>query len=86
VRPWEAQIDQLTTQLIRSDDPATRKEIFAKIQDLWARELPAIPIIAINIVPGWSNRIGNVRPSILTHHVIWNADELTKNPRTAARQ
>lgn len=86
VRPWEAQIDQLTTQLIRSNDPATRKEIFAKIQDLWARELPAIPIIAINIVPGWSNRIGNVRPSILTHHVIWNADELTKNPRTAARQ
>lgn len=86
IRPWEGQMDQLTTTLIRSVNPTTRKEAFAQIQDLWARELPAIPIVGASILPGWSNRIGNVKPSILPPHLLWNAEELTKSPRPSSRR
>ncbi|HYK90313.1 MAG TPA: ABC transporter substrate-binding protein [Acidobacteriota bacterium] len=84
LRPWEAQLDQLTTKLIRSMSPTIRKETFAQIQDLWARECPGIPTVAPNMLPGWSARIGNVRPSIVAPHVLWNAEVLTKNPRAVA--
>ena len=86
IRPWEGQMDQLTTTLIRSVNPTTRKEAFAQIQDLWARELPAIPIVGASILSGWSNRIGNVKPSILPPHLLWNAEELTKSPRPSSRR
>ncbi len=85
-RPWEAQMDQLTTRLVRSMDPVIRKETFAQMQDLWARECPAIPVVAPNMLPAWSSRIGNVRPSIIAPHVLWNAEVLTKNPRAAVRR
>ncbi len=82
VRPWEAQMDQLTTTLVRSVDPLMRRETFAQVQDLWARELPAIPTIAANILPGWSRRVGNAKPSILEPHLLWNAEVLTKGPQS----
>jgi peptide/nickel transport system substrate-binding protein len=81
IREWEARMDQLTTMLVRSTEPAIRRETFAHIQDLWARELPAIPTVAENILTGWSTRLGNVRPSILAPQLLWNAEELTKSPR-----
>jgi peptide/nickel transport system substrate-binding protein len=77
-RPWEASIDSLISKLVRSTDPAVRKAAFDQAQDLWARQMPAIPTIAPDILVGWSNRLGNMRPSILAPHLIWNAEELTK--------
>jgi len=39
--------------------------------------MPAIPTVAPSILVGWSGRLGNVRPSILAPHLVWNAEELT---------
>jgi peptide/nickel transport system substrate-binding protein len=75
--PWEAEIDRLTTQLLRTMGHADRLRTFAQIQRIWAGEMPAIPLVVPNILTGWSNRVGNVRPSILMPHVIWNSEELT---------
>ncbi len=77
-RSWEAQIDALTTQMIRSTDSAGRRAACFKIQQIWVRELPAIPVIADNVLVAWSGRIGNVRPSILSAapQLLWNAEEL----------
>ncbi|MBN1569248.1 MAG: ABC transporter substrate-binding protein [Acidobacteria bacterium] len=77
-REWEAAIDALITKLIRSTDSAERKAAFNRAQDIWAKNMPAIPTIAPNILAGWSNRLGNIRPSILPPHLIWNAEEITK--------
>jgi peptide/nickel transport system substrate-binding protein len=77
-RDWEATIDSLISKLIRSVDPAERKASFDRAQDLWSRHMPAIPTIAPNILVGWSNKLGNMRPSILAPHLIWNAEEITK--------
>jgi peptide/nickel transport system substrate-binding protein len=77
-RPWEASIDSLISKLVRSMNPAVRKDSFYQAQALWARLMPAIPTIAPNILVGWSNKLGNMRPSILAPHLIWNAEEITK--------
>jgi peptide/nickel transport system substrate-binding protein len=81
VREWESAIDSLITKLIRSTDAAERKASFDRAQDLWAQNMPAIPTIAPNILAGWNNGLGNIRPSILAPHLIWNAEEITRLKR-----
>jgi hypothetical protein len=51
------------------------------VQQIWAEQMPAIPTIAPHILVGWSNKLGNMRPSILAPHLIWNAEEITKRNR-----
>ncbi len=75
---WEREMDRLTARLVTSLDPAVRKSAFFKMQEIWARELPAISIIAPNIIVGWKNTLGNLRPSILVPYLLWNAEEITK--------
>ncbi len=70
-------MDELTSQLVRTTDAAARIRTFGEIQRIWAREMPAIPIVVPNVLVGWKKRIGNVRPSILVPHLLWNAEELT---------
>jgi peptide/nickel transport system substrate-binding protein len=77
-RAWEATLDSLLSKFIRSLDPAARKALFNQAQEIWAEQMPAIPTIAPNILVGWSNALGNIRPSIVGPHLIWNAEELTK--------
>ena len=77
---WEAEIDALTSRLVRALDPAARREAFNRIQEIWAVEMPAIPTIAPNILVGWKNGVGNVNPSILVPYILWNAEELTVTP------
>jgi peptide/nickel transport system substrate-binding protein len=80
---WEAETDRLMTQLLRTMDHAERVKTFAQIQRIWAREMPAIPVVIQNILTGWGNHVGNVHPSILMPHVIWNSEELTDTRRKA---
>jgi peptide/nickel transport system substrate-binding protein len=77
-RPWEAAMDSLISNLIKSLDPSGRKSTFNQMQDIWARQMPAISTIAPNILVGWSNRLSNVRPSIMRPHLIWNIEEICK--------
>lgn len=78
VRPWEAAIDELISRLAKSTVTAERKANFNRAQEIWAIQMPAIPVIAPNVLAGWSNRLGGIRPSILPPHLIWNAEEITK--------
>jgi peptide/nickel transport system substrate-binding protein len=75
---WEADVDQHIARLVRSLDPVERRQAFFEVQRIWSRELPAIPTVAPDILVGWSNRLGNLLPSILPPHLLWNAEELTK--------
>jgi len=75
---WEADVDRHIARLVRSLDPAERRQAFFEVQRIWSRELPAVPTVAPDILVGWSNRLGNLLPSILPPHLLWNAEELTK--------
>jgi peptide/nickel transport system substrate-binding protein len=76
-RAWEATIDMLISKLVSSTGDAERKASFNQAQEIWARQMPAIPVIAPNVLAGWSNKLDNVHPSILVPHLIWNAEEIT---------
>jgi peptide/nickel transport system substrate-binding protein len=76
---WESTVDSLISKLVASLDPSVRKASFEQAQIIWATEMPAIPTVAADILAAWSNRLGNVRPSILAPHLIWNAEEITKH-------
>lgn len=78
---WEADIDSLTTRMVQSRDPDVRRKACFQVQQIWARQMPAIPTVAPNILSGWRNTVGNVRPSILVPYLLWNVDELTKRTR-----
>jgi len=75
---WEAEVDALTTRLVQTLDPAVRLQACAQLQDIWSKQLPAIPTVAPSILSGWKNNVGNVRPSILVPYLLWNTAELTK--------
>lgn len=77
-RPWEATMDTLISRMVNSTQEAVRKASFNQAQDIWARQMPAIPIITPNILAGWNNNLENIRPSILVPHLIWNAEEISK--------
>ncbi len=77
-RAWEAEMDELTSTLVKSADAHIRKAAFNRIQEIWAVEMPAIPTVTPIILAAWSKKLGNVRPSILVPHLIWNAEEITK--------
>jgi peptide/nickel transport system substrate-binding protein len=78
---WEGEIDSFTNQLVRSLDDALRKKAFFQVQEIWVREMPAIATFAPNILSGWKNTLGNIRPSILVPYLLWNVEELTKRTR-----
>jgi len=78
---WESTVDSLISRLVTSTDPKVRRASFDQAQSIWSAQLPAIPTVASNILVGWSNKLGNVRPSILAPHLIWNAEEITKRAK-----
>jgi peptide/nickel transport system substrate-binding protein len=77
-RPWEATMDSLILNLVKSLDPSVRKSAFDQVQDIWTRQMPAIATIAPNVLVGWNSRLTNVRPSIMRPHLIWNIEEISK--------
>jgi peptide/nickel transport system substrate-binding protein len=79
-RAWEAELDAQISRLILSLDPIVRKSSFNRVQQIWAGEMPAIPTVAVHVITGFSNRVGNLRFSILSPHLFCNAEELTKSP------
>ncbi len=79
--PWEAEMDSLIGRMVQSMDPEARMKAFRQVQEIWARQMPAIPTIAPNILSGWRNAVGNVRPSIMVPYLLWNTDELTRRAR-----
>jgi peptide/nickel transport system substrate-binding protein len=80
-RAWESALDSLISSFVRESSPAKRETDLNRVQDLWAAEMPAIPTIAPNILVGWSNKLENVLPSILTPHLLWNAEEICRRSR-----
>lgn len=75
--PWEGEMDSLVERLVRTVDAAERRRLFDRVQEIWVREMPAIPTLSTNVLVAWKPRVGNIRPSILAPQLWWNAEELT---------
>ena len=83
---WESEMDRLMRQQLTSLDPAERKRLYDREQQLEAENLPIICLASPNILLAAKNNIGNFRPAVLEHHTLWNAEELfQREPPGAAR-
>ncbi len=74
--PWEAEIDRLMRQQLFTVDHRERKRLYDRVQQLMAEKLPLIYLASPDILVGAKDGLGNFKPAILDHYVLWNADEL----------
>jgi peptide/nickel transport system substrate-binding protein len=74
--PWEFEMDRLMEQQLTTLDYSKRKQLYDRVQEIVADDLPIICLASPNILVGARNRIGNFRPAILDPYALWNVEEL----------
>jgi peptide/nickel transport system substrate-binding protein len=74
--PWEREIDQLMQQQMITMDYAKRKQLYDRVQQLIAENLPFIFLATPNILAAANPKVGNFHPAVLDPYTLWNADEL----------
>jgi peptide/nickel transport system substrate-binding protein len=74
--PWEAEIDGLMRRQMITLNYAARKRLFDRVQAIVAENLPLIPLASPNILAGARQGLGNFRPAVMDHYVLWNVEEL----------
>jgi peptide/nickel transport system substrate-binding protein len=74
---WEAKIDALMDDQVRTLDFRRRKTDFDEVQKILGEELPMIATVAPWTSSAIRSDLANVRPAISTgYHVTWNIEEL----------
>jgi peptide/nickel transport system substrate-binding protein len=73
---WEGEIDRLMQQQMVTLDYAKRKQLYDRVQQLIAEQLPFIFLATPNVLAAADSRIGNFHPAILDPYTLWNAEEL----------
>ncbi len=74
--PWEAEINQLMNEQLVTLNYGQRKQLYDRVQEIVADELPVICLASPHVLVGASRRVGNFHPSILEPSALWNIDEL----------
>jgi peptide/nickel transport system substrate-binding protein len=74
--PWEAEIDSLMQEQIKTRDFQVRKRLYDRVQLLVAENLPIISLVSPNVLVGATTGLANFRPTVLDHPALWNIDEL----------
>lgn len=73
---WEAEIDRLMQEQLITLDYAKRKQIYNRVQEIIAENVPVICLASPNILVGAKDRVGNFRPAILDPYTLWNIEQL----------
>lgn len=73
---WEAEVDRLMEAQMTTRDPAARKTLYDRVQELAAQNLPLIFLVSPNILVAAQSTVGNFHPAILEPYVLWNAEQL----------
>jgi peptide/nickel transport system substrate-binding protein len=74
--PWEAELDRLMQRQLTALDPRERKRLYDRVQELVVENLPITPLVSPNVLIGVKKGLGNLRPTVLDHHALWNVEEL----------
>jgi peptide/nickel transport system substrate-binding protein len=74
---WEARIDFLMNEQIKTLDFPQRKKFYDEVQEILAEEVPMIYTVSPMSYAAIRSDLGNVRPTVLSwYRVTWNAEEL----------
>ena len=82
--PWEAEIDRLMNEQMVTLNYVRRKQLYDRVQQLIADNLPLVFLATPDILVGARNEVGNFRPGVLEPYALWNIDELYLNRETVA--
>ncbi len=74
--PWEAELDDLMRRQMVTSVPTVRKQLFDRVQQIEAQQLPLISLVSPHILVAASKQVGNFRPAVLDHYTLWNAEYL----------
>jgi peptide/nickel transport system substrate-binding protein len=76
LEPWQAEIDRLLKAQLAERDPAARRRLYDRVQEIVAEQRPLIPLVTPAVLVGAKAALGNLKPAVLDDHLLWNADEL----------
>jgi peptide/nickel transport system substrate-binding protein len=74
--PWESEIDSLMQRQLITLDPKKRKELYDRVQEIIAEEVPIICVASPHVLVGAKRSLGNFRPAILEPVALHNVEEL----------
>ncbi len=74
--PWEAEIDKLMRQQGSEVDSKKRKVSFDRVQEIASQQAPVLYLINKHTLVATSHRVKNLKPAILSPHMVWNIEEL----------
>ncbi len=79
---WEAEMDGLMHQQEVEIDFDRRRRLYLRLLQIEAEQLPIISLVSPHVLVAHSARVHNLRPAVLDHYTLWNADELFVTPAT----
>lgn len=82
---WEGQIDRLMKQQLATPDLAKRRVYFNQVQQILAGRQPFVCLASPNVLVAVRAALGNVRPGVIGHPVLWNADMIFWTDRASAK-
>jgi peptide/nickel transport system substrate-binding protein len=83
---WEAEIDQLMRAQMFVRKYGRRKQMFDRVQEILAGELPVIPLVSPHVLGGARQALANFQPALLDHNTLWKVDELYWSNAPGARR
>jgi peptide/nickel transport system substrate-binding protein len=83
---WEAEVDGLMERQLVTLDYRRRKELYDRVQQVVAEQVPLVFLTSPHVLVAARADVGNFRPAVMGHQVLWNVDELYLRPtRISAR-
>ncbi|HEX3552353.1 MAG TPA: ABC transporter substrate-binding protein [Thermoanaerobaculia bacterium] len=74
--PWEAEVDRLLKAQLAERDPAARRRLYDRVQEIVMEQRPLIALVTPQVLVGAKAALGNLRPAVLDDHLLWNVEEL----------
>lgn len=84
--PWQQEIDRLMKEQIVALRPAERKQLYDRVQQIVAKELPAICLVTPHVLAGAQESVGNFRPVVMDHSTLWNVEQLYLRQKPVSSQ
>ena len=74
--PWEAEVDRLLKAQLAERDPAQRRHLYDRVQEIVMEQRPLIALVTPKVLVGAKAALGNLKPAVLDDHLLWNVEEL----------
>lgn len=74
--PWEAELDRLMRLQMTTMNPAERKRMYDRVQQIEADNVPLIALVSPHVLVAAKAGLGNFQPAVVDHYTLWNCEWL----------